>query len=73
MKKLHRSEVEESLAQNAVDRLDLDDCINELKDIYINGFQSPPICFRSDDDLKIEWREEFGEEIEIIHNFEEVE
>jgi len=66
MRKLHRSNVEEKIAANAVKRLD---CVSALKNIYINGLQSPPLSFCSDLELKRRWRDDFDEEIEIVHSF----
>jgi len=66
MRELLREDVEAGLAQADLDGLDADECFDELKDIYINGFNGSPYCSYSDEELEDAWFDIFEEEIKIV-------
>lgn len=66
MREMLREEVEQGLAQSDIDMLDLDECLDELRDIYINGLQSQPYCLYTPEELEDAWLEINDEEIRIV-------
>lgn len=68
MKEMYREEVMNKLASDDVDALDVEDLIESLQDIYINGVDPdwPPYINWTDEELEDEWLERYDEQVCVV-------